>query len=145
MKKILIKIRASMKFFILVSIATFLIAGAVVLLYKPIYSVSLNGEIIGYCAQKSKLQARIDEYIENGNGDSNNVAFVELDYMPTYDLCLLKRGITTNDDEIYDKIAENGTTYYKYYAILDDNEEKLSVSDFSTAESIIQGLKDKTV
>ena len=63
--------------------------------------------------------------------------------MPTYDLCLLKRGITTNDDEIYDKIAENGTTYYKYYAILDDNEEKLSVSDFSTAESIIQGLKDK--
>lgn len=143
MKKILIKIRTSMKFFILVSIATFLIAGAVVLLYKPIYSVSLNGKIIGYCAQKSKLQARIDEYIENGNGDSNNVAFVELDYMPTYDLCLLKRGITTNDDEIYEKIAENGTTYYKYYAILDDNEEKLSVSDFSTAESIIQGLKDK--
>ena len=27
---------------------------------KPIYSVSLNGKIIGYCAQKSKLQARID-------------------------------------------------------------------------------------
>ena len=132
-----------MKLFILVSIATFLILGAVILLYKPIYSVTLNGELIGYCAQKSKLQARIDKYIENGNEDSSNIAFVELDDMPKYNLCLLKRGITTNDEEIYQKISETGTTYYKYYEILDDNEEKLSVSDFSTAEAVIQGLKDK--
>ena len=142
MKNILIKIRTSLKFFILVSIATFLIVSAVIILYKPIYSVTLDGEIIGYCAQKSKLQAKIDKYIENGNDEENNVAFVELDNMPTYKLCLLKRGITTNDEEIYQKIAEKGTTYYKYYAILKDNDEKLCVSDFSTAENVIQGLKD---
>ena len=143
MKNVLIKVRTSMKFFILVSIATFLIVGAVSLLYKPIYSVTLDGKLIGYCAQKSKLQERIDEYVENGNGDNKNVAFVELDSMPKYDLCLLKRGITTNDEEIFEKVAENGTTYYKYYAILDDNEEKLSVADFSTAEEVVKGLKDK--
>lgn len=143
MKNVLIKVRTSLKFFILVSIATFLIVGAVILLYKPIYSVTLDGELLGYCAQKSKLQARIDEYVEGLDSEEKNVAFVELDDMPTYNLCLLKRGITTNDEEIYNKIAEKGTTYYKYYAILKDNEEKLCVSDFSTAESIIQGLKDK--
>lgn len=143
MKNVLIKVRTSMKFFILVSIATFLIVGAVSLLYKPIYSVTLDGKLIGYCAQKSKLQERIDEYVENGNGDNKNVAFVELDSMPKYDLCLLKRGITTNDEEIFEEVAENGTTYYKYYAILDDNEEKLSVAEFSTAEEVVQGLKDK--
>ena len=65
MKNVLIKIRTSLKFFILVSIATFLIIGAVILLYKPIYSVTLNGELVGYCAQKSKLQARIDDFVEN--------------------------------------------------------------------------------
>lgn len=143
MKKILIKIRTSVKFLILVSIATFLIVGAVAFLYKPIYSVTLNGELVGYCAQKSKLQAKIDEYIENGNGENDHVAFVQLESMPTYSLCLLKRGITTNDDEIYHKIAETGTTYYKYYAILEDNEEKIYVSDFSTAEDVVQELKDK--
>ena len=143
MKNVLIKVRTSLKFFILVSIATFLIVGAVILLYKPIYSVTLDGELLGYCAQKSKLQAKIDEYVEGLDSEEKNVAFVELDDMPTYNLCLLKRGITTNDEEIYDKIAEKGTIYYKYYAILKDNEEKLCVSDFSTAESIIQGLKDK--
>ena len=143
MKNVLIKIRTSLKFFILVSIATFLIFGAVILLYKPIYRVTLDGELVGYCAQKSKLQAKIDELVENGNGENGNVAFVELDDMPKYDLCLLKRGITTNDEEIYKKISEKGTTYYKYYAILDDNEEKLCVSDFSVAEDVVKGLKEK--
>ena len=143
MKKILIKIRTSMKFFILVSIATFLIAGAVILLYKPIYSVELSGKLIGYCEQKSKLQAKIDEYIENGNGEESNVAFVELDDMPTYKLCLLKRGITTNDEEIYQKVAETGTTYYKYYSITEDDEEKACVSDFKTAEEVVNELKEK--
>lgn len=143
MKKILIKIRTSMKFLILVSIGTFLILGLVAFLYKPIYSVTLDGEVIGYCAQKSKLQSKIDEYIENGNGECDNVAFVQLDSMPTYKLCLLKRGIVTNDEEIYQKIAEKGVTYYKYYAILEDNEEKACVSDFSSAEEVVQKLKDK--
>lgn len=144
MKKIFIKIRTSIKFLILVSIATFLIVGAFVLLYKPIYSVTLNGEVIGYCAQKSKLQVKIDEYIENGDGENDNIAFVQLDNMPTYKLCLLKRGITTNDDEIFETIKSEGVAYYKYYAILEDDEEKLYVSDFATAESVVQGLKDKS-
>ncbi len=143
MKKILIKIRTSIKFLILISIATFFIIGAVALIYKPIYSVELNGEIIGYCSQKSKLQAKIDDYIENGDGENANVAFVQIDEMPVYDLCLLKRGITTNDEEIFEKIVENGVTYYKYYAISEDDEEKSYVSDFSTAEKVVQDLKDK--
>lgn len=143
MKKILIKIRTWTKFLILVSIATFFILGTVAFLYKPIYSVTLDGELLGYCAQKSKLQSKIDEYIESGDGENDNIAFVEIDNMPKYNLCLLKRKITTNDDEIYQKIAEKGTAYYKYYAILEEDEEKVYVSDFSTAEKIVQGLKEK--
>ena len=143
MKNVLIRIRTWVKFLILISIATFFIIGTVALIYKPIYSVELNGEIIGYCSQKRKLEARIDEYIENGNGENDNVAFVQIDSMPTYKLCLLKRGITPNDDEIFQKVTETGIPYYKYYAILEDNEEKASVSDFATAEQIVQELKDK--
>ena len=72
MKNVLIKVRTSLKFFILVSIATFLIVGAVILLYKPIYSVTLDGELLGYCAQKSKLQAKIDEYVEGLDSEEKN-------------------------------------------------------------------------
>lgn len=143
MKKVLIKIRSSVKLFIIISIATFLIAGIVFSIYKPIYSVTLNGELIGYCSKKSKLQTRIDEYIENGNGDNPNLAFVEIESMPQYKMCLLKKGITTNDDEIFNKVISDGKSYYKYYSILENTEEKVYVSDYQTAEAVVESLKEK--
>ena len=56
MKKIFIRIRTSLKLIILISIATFLITGLVAFFYKPIYSVTLDGELIGYCKGKKTLQ-----------------------------------------------------------------------------------------
>ena len=135
MKNVLIRIRNWAKFFVLISAATFIIAGIVAFVFKPIYSVTLNGELIGYCSKKSKLQAKIDEYIEKGNGDNSNLAFVQVDSMPQYKMCLLKRNVETNDDEIFQKVTGNGTAYYKYYAVLEDSEEKAYVADFATAES----------
>ena len=140
-KEVLIKIRTSIKLIILISIGMFLIVGTICFLYKPIYSVTINGELVGYCAEKSKLQDSITNYIENGEG--NNVAFVQVEDMPEYKLCLLKKGIVTNDEEILTKIKESGITYYKYYAILLNDEENLYVSDFETAEAVVNGLKEK--
>jgi len=143
MKKLLVKLRTSVKFLVLVSIATLLIVGAVILFYKPIYSVTLDGEIIGYCVKKNELQKRINDYIENGDGKNKNLAFISIDEMPTYKMCLLKRGITTNDEEIYKTITDMGVAYYRYYAILEDDEEKVYVSDFKTAEKVVKELKKK--
>ena len=50
----------------------------------------------------SRLQEKINEYIENG--DRENVAFVQVQNLPEYKLCLLKKGITPNDDEIFEKV-----------------------------------------
>ena len=101
----------------------------------------LSGEQIGYCENKSKLQEKISLYIENGA--EQNVAFVQIDELPEYKMCLLKRGITTNDDEIYNKIIKTGTVYYNYFAVTLDGEEKVYVSSFEEAEAIINGLKEK--
>ena len=115
--------------------------GAISYIYKPIYSVTLNGEFIGYSENKNKLQERINEYIEKGNGE--NVAFVQIDELPQYKLCFLKRNISTNDEEIYNKVIEKGITYYKYYAIAVSNEEKKYVSTFEEAEEVVNELKSK--
>ena len=143
MKKIFIKIRSTIKFLILIIILMALIVGIFAFVYKPIYKVTLGDEVVGYCAQKSKLQAEIAEFVEKGNEDNKNLAFVEVDNMPTYSLCLLKRGITTNDDEILEKVKLTGTAYYRYYTILEDNEEKYYVPNFEMAESVVNKLKEK--
>lgn len=143
MKKVLIHIKRSFKFIILTFIATCLIVAAVAFFYKPIYSVTIDGEAVGYSSDKAALQAKINDYMEKGTEENGNIAFVQVDKMPEYKLCLLKKGIVPNDDEIFEKVKESGTTYYKYYAISDEGEEKQYVADFTTAEETVAELKEK--
>jgi len=138
---LVIGIRSIVKFLTIIVVAAVIILGILQLTYKQTYSVSLNGEIIGYTRDKIDLQRRINNYITKGNGD--NIAFVELKEMPVYTSCMLKRDVETNDDEIFEKVTTAGTTYYKYYAITNNNEEKVYVPSFSEAEDVIKQLKDK--
>ena len=142
-KKIMVHTRRGIKFIVLFMIAAFLIVGAIAFLYKPTYSVFINGEQVGYTENKTNLQHKINDYIENGDEENSNVAFVQVANLPEYKLCLLKKNIVTNDDEIYNKVKEQGVTYYRYYAILDNEEEKVYVPQFDEAEEVVNGLKEK--
>lgn len=133
--------RTSIKIIVLTVISIFLIIAAIALFYKPTYAVSLNGELIGYTENKSELQNKINEYME-GNKEEG-IAFRQIDSVPEYTLCLLKKDIIPNDDEIYAKVTENGTQYYKYYAITDDKKEKVYVATFEEAEEVVDQLKEK--
>ena len=140
-KRFLMFFRTSIKVIILTIISIFLICSAVAFCYKPTYAVSLNGEVIGYTADKSKLQNRINQYMEGESEEG--IAFRQIDSLPQYTLCLLKKDYEFNDDEIYAKVTENGTQYYKYYAITDEKKEKYYVATFEEAESVIKKLKSK--
>ena len=143
LKKIMVHTRRSLKFIILFSISIFLIIGAVAFLYKPTYSVFIDGEQVGYTENKAELQNKINNYIESGEDGNESMAFVQVNNLPSYKLCLLKKNIVPNDEEIFTKVKEQGIPYYRYYAILDNNEEKLYVSKFEEAENIVQELKNK--
>lgn len=143
LKKVIIHAKRSVKIIVLTMIAILLIVGAVAFLYKPTYSVTMNGEHVGYTENKSKLQKEINNYLENGEEDAQNVAFVQVQNLPEYKLCLLKKGIVANDEEIFEKIKSEGVTYYRYYAILENQEEKTYVSTFEEAENVVNSLKEK--
>ena len=140
-KNIIIKMRTSIRFLILAIIGLLLIGCAFIYIYRPIYSVTLNGEFLGYSENKAALQAKINDYIENGQGD--NVAFVQIDELPKYEMCLLKNNIVANDDEIFEKVISKGTTYYEYYTVTLDGEEKAAFATYDDAQKVISDLKDK--
>lgn len=141
LKKVAVKLRKTVKISVILTFAVVIVLCAIDLIFRQTYSVSLNGEHIGYTSDKIALQKRINEYINYGNKD--DIAFVEVNNLPTYSVCMLKKNIETNDDEIFNKVTENSTAYYTYYAITEDNEEKVYVANFQDAESVIQKLKDK--
>ena len=48
--------RSTIKLISLAVLGAILIGAAIVLIYKPIYRVTLDGEKIGYCKDKNALQ-----------------------------------------------------------------------------------------
>lgn len=140
-KKVAVKARKGIKFLGVIAVAAILILGLIEISYRQTYSVSLDGEVIGYTNDRVALQKRINDYLNSGNG--KDIAFVELPTMPTYEAVLLKKNVEANDDEIFKKIASKGTAYYRYYAIVADGTEKAYVATFEEAEQAVQKLKDK--
>jgi len=63
--------------------------------------------------------------------------------LPEYKVCLLKRDVQASDEDIFNIIKSAGTTYYRYYSINENDEEKLYVANFTEAEDIINQLKEK--
>lgn len=141
LKKVLIHTRRSIKLIILISIALLVVIGVIASFYKVSYSVNIDGQMVGYTDNKSKLQAQINDYIENG--ENENTAFVQVDSLPEYNMCLLKKNVNSDDNKIFDTIKSGGVTYYRYYAILENQEEKIYVPNFSDAENIVNQLKEK--
>ena len=140
-KKIFIHFRSSLKIIFLIIISCAIILGIVSLFYKVTYSVSLNGEFIGYTSNKAKLQEKINDYMEEG--EENNTAFVDISKLPEYSLCFVKKENEDNDEEILESVKSLGTTYYEYYAILVGEEEKYYVATKDEAEDVIEQLTEK--
>ena len=125
----------------MILISGLLICGIISVFYKPTYAVTLNGEFIGYTNDKSALQEAINEQM---NGvDEKNIAFVDIETLPEYSLCFVKRNTEDSSEKILENIKDMGTTYYRYYAIMLKDEEKYYVSTKTEAEEIIDTLKSK--
>lgn len=140
-KNIFIHIRSSLKLIIIVAISAILITGIISIFYKPTYAVTLNGEFVGYTSDKNKLQKEINEYMKGQM--TKNIAFVDIETLPEYSLCFVKRESVDSTDSIIEKVKEQGTTYYEYYAIMLKDEEKYYVASKEEAEEVIDTLKKK--
>ena len=140
-KNIFVHIRSSLKFIFLIIIAGALITSIVSYFYKITYSVTLDGEFIGYTNNRAELQERLNAHMEQK--EEENIAFIEMKSLPEYSLCLVKKDNETNDEEIFQKVTGLGTAYYEYYVILEGTEEKYYVATKEEAEEVITELTDK--
>ena len=137
MKNLFIHIRSSIKLIFVLIAGTIIILAAIKFIYKPMYSVTFNGEFIGYVQDKDKLENKIKDYMKNGEGVAN-VAFVDIPVLPQYEICLLKKDKVANDEEIYNTVKATGTIYYRYYAVKVGEDEKgsESVGEFTLVKNL---------
>lgn len=109
--------------------------------FRPAYKVTIDGKTVGYVLNKVNFENLVNDEILNP--DVENVAFVDIETMPSYNLLLLNNTTQTNEEEIFTKLQEMAVTTYRMYAITLNNENTTFVNSRDEAEEIIAKMKEE--
>ncbi len=109
--------------------------------FKPIYTVSIEGEQVGYIGDKEEFEAYIAK--ELYNNEEENIAYSELTVVPKYELKLVNKQEETQEESIFAKLKENTQITYYQYAIAQNGENKEYVNTLQEAEEIVDALNNE--
>ena len=125
-----------------IALATLIIVFTIVLIkYKPIYKVTISGEEVGYINNKNEFEKIVNDEILNPK--DTNIAFVDIDAMPQYDLIFIEKEQETSEEEIFSKIKEMAEVTYRMYSITVNNENMTYVNSKEEAEEVINKIKEE--
>lgn len=129
----------------IVTIAMFIIMEVILIKFKIVCEVSVNGEKLGYITDREKFEQSVSNII---NKKEDNKLYTTIENMPEYKLVFVNRDEEANDEEVLAKVEESSETTYKLYAVTIDGKEKITVKNLDEAENLVAELKkeykDKT-
>ena len=133
--------KRTMKLIKIIAIALAIIIAIMLIKFRPAYSVSLNGEDLGYVGDEEEFKNEVNENILTPS--ESNVAFVELDNVE-YTFSLVSRS-EVNEDEVMLALEQSAQNVYRVFEVTDLNNEetKVYVNTMEEAEGIVSTLKEQ--
>ena len=133
--------KRTIKLFKIIAIALAIIIAIMFIKFRPAYSVSLNGEDIGYVGDEEEFKTEVNENILTPS--ESNIAFVKLDNLE-FSFNLVSRN-EINEQEVMLAISQKAENVYRVYEIADlnDEETKIYVNTMEEAEQIVSTLKEE--
>ena len=128
-----------LKFLNIILIASSFIIAIVLIKYKPMYEVKIQGTEVGYVESKKALNESIKNNIENYN--NKNIEEVKLNVSPEYQLKLVERTQEENESDIIIALQNELEITYKYYEVAFKGEKIDAVEDKETAEKLVNDIK----
>lgn len=112
-----------------------------VIKYKPAFSVSYNGNIIGYVDNKDEFQKLVNEKILTSNDEK--VAFVSLDNISYFSEFVSRNCV--NENSVFDKLKSEAKNYYKVYEVYGskENDESVYYNLIEDAQNYIDLINSK--
>lgn len=139
-KKLKFYTKETKKIFNIALIAIGFIIAIILIKYKPMYEVKIEGTTIGYVENKKSLNEKIQENVENYSKE--NIESAELTAKPEYELKLVNKSQDENEDEVIIALQNELEITYKYYEIASNNEVIENVKDEETAEKLVNEIKE---
>lgn len=124
----------------IVAIALFIIIVAILLKYKLVCEVTVDGEKLGYITDKENFESSINDFI---NEEKENKLYTVIEKMPEYTLTFVGKQEETSDEEILAKIEESAQTTYKLYAVTIDGKQQATIANLEEAEDLVKELSEE--
>lgn len=106
---------------------------------KPVYQISIDGEMIGYIKDKSEFEKKV--YQKFNDNEEDNIAFADLKAETNYGFKLVQKNTSTNEEQVIEKLKENADITYFQYAIYANGKQKETVNSLEKANEIVNTLK----
>ncbi len=118
-----------------------LILALLIIRYKIVYKVTLNGEELGYIDSLKEFSASIEEKIFNQEED---IVYIALKNEPEYKMELMNRASSTDEEKVLEKIKQTDTEImYKYYEVTLNNETKAYVNTLNEAKTLVGEIEQE--
>lgn len=124
----------------IVAIALFIMMAVILIKYKLVCEVTVDGESLGYITDKEQFEQSVNDII---NKEEENKLYTTIAKMPEYTLTFVDKTEETRDEEILAKIEESSETTYKLYAVTVDGKEKATIANLEEAENLVKELNKK--
>lgn len=108
---------------------------------KPVYGISIDGELVGYIKNKNGFEKTIYETFNDN--EETNIAFADLKVDTKYEFKLIERKVETCEEEVITTLAKNADITYFQYAILANGEEIENFLSEEQANEVLEKIKGK--
>lgn len=108
---------------------------------KPIYTVYLGEEKIGYIKSKSEFEKLIEEKLFNNKEE--NIAFIEPNVDIKYTYNLVEKETKTDEEQVLLAIKKNSDITYFQYAVSIDGVEKKYLKTEETAKQLADNIRNE--
>lgn len=134
-------VKLTKKFIKTVIIATIFILLILVIKYEPAFSVSYQGNVIGYVDNKDEFQKLVNEKILTSSDEK--VAFVSLDNISYFSEFVSRNCV--NENSVFDKLKSEAKNYYKVYEVYGskENDESVYYNSIEEAQNYIDLINSK--
>lgn len=124
----------------IVAIALFIIMTVILIKYRLVCEVTVDGEKLGYITDKEQFEQSVNEII---NKEENNKLYTVIEKIPEYTFTFVDKTEEVNEEKVLAKIEESSETTYKLYAVTVDGKEKATIANLDEAESLVKELNKK--
>ena len=140
-KKIKHYTKETIKLTSIILLGILIIIAVTLLKMKPVYGISIDGEIIGYINDKNGFEKTIYETFNDN--EENNIAFADLKVDTQYEFKLIERNVKTCEEEAIATLAKNADITYFQYAIVANGEEIENFLSEEQANEVLEKIKGK--